>query len=107
MSPQSDGTDKDLVHHRNMTAACEGCGARWLPEDGLTSQTMEHKSDCPIIQVEDNGCHYCGGGDAVELEAGQGVSANGKAFHTECVMAWGESQGFNESELEALAEQAF
>ncbi len=53
------------------------------------------------------GCHHCGGGDAIELEAGQGVSVEGKAFHTECVSIWGETQGFNAGEMSVLMEQAF
>ena len=52
-------------------------------------------------------CHYCGIGDAVELASGQGSYVEGKAFHTECVLAWGESQGFTQLELDVLAEQAF
>ncbi len=75
-------------------------------------QRKSDKTEKELMRIKPDedyteGCTYCGGGDAVELAAGQGVHVEGKAFHTECVLAWGESQGFTADEMDALSEQAF
>lgn len=65
------------------------------------------KGDSKYKPTMDGGCHFCGGGLAIELANGLGVTAEGKAFHTECVGLWGESQDFTAEEMGVLMEQAF
>ena len=102
----------DLAHHRDLNLPCEGCDARWaVDSESGNTLTMKHRDNCPIywepITVPNTGCHFCGTGDAVELAADYGHTVGDKSFHTECVLDWGRSQGFTQSELDVLAEQAF
>ena len=95
---------EESPHLKDESRPCSGCGAFWHT-GGITARTgISHRPTCSYLNEH---CLYCGNGDAGKLRAGLGVDVEGKAFHTECVLAWGESQGFTADEMDTLGEQAF